>query len=104
MRKMTVEEFDSYLNSFRENNVPMIHGAIRMVTGCLCSDYLSEIDGYRKKSLVRKVLRYVAQTAIRGTMEIDGLAISCSFHEMKNGDAVSFDQSFKGYKVQILTG
>lgn len=87
---MTTEEFDSYLNSFKENNVPMIHGAIRMVTGCLDSDYLSEIDKYRKHSLIRKTLRYVAQTALKGTMEIDGLALSCSFHEMKDGDAVSF--------------
>ena len=89
MGKMSVEEFDGYLNSFKENNVPMIHGAIRMVAD-LSSDYLSEIDKYRKKSLIRKVLRYVAQTAIKGTMDIDNLALSCSFHEMKDGEAVSF--------------
>jgi hypothetical protein len=90
MKKMTTEEFDNYLNSFKENNVPLIHGAVRIVTGCLNSDYLSEIDKYRKQSLIRKVLRHVAQTALKGTMEIDGLALSCSFHEMKGGDAVSF--------------
>jgi len=91
MRKMTKEEFDCYLNSFSENNVPMIHGAIRLVTGgAIFLDYTSEISKYRKQSLIRKVLRYVAQTAIKGTMEIDGLALSCSFHEMKDGEAVSF--------------
>ena len=93
---MTVEEFDSYLNSFSENNVPMIHGAIRMVTsGAIFLDLTSEISKYRKQSLIRKVLRYVAQTAIKGTMEIDGLAISCSFHEMKDGEAVSFGKALE---------
>lgn len=88
---MTTEEFNSYLNSFKENNVPMIHGAIRMVTsGAIFLDYTSEISQYHKQSLIRKVLRYVAQTAIKGTMEIDGLALSCAFHEMKDGNAVSF--------------
>jgi hypothetical protein len=96
MRKMTTEEFDSYLNSFSENNVPMIHGAIRLVTsGALFLDLTSEISKYRKQSLTRKVLRYVAQTALKGTMEIDGLALSCSFHEMKDGDAVSFGDLLK---------
>lgn len=91
MRKITTEEFDSYLNSFNENNVSMIHSAIRMVTsGAIFLDYTSEISKYRKQLLIRKVLRYVAKTAINGTMEIDGLATSCSFHEMKDGDPVSF--------------
>lgn len=88
---MTTEEFDSYLNSFSENNVPIIHAAIRMVTsGGIFLDYTSDIDRYRKQSLIRKVLRYVAQTALRGTMEIDGLAFSGAFYEMKNGDTISF--------------
>lgn len=91
MKKMTTEEFNSYLNSFGENNVPMIHSAIRMVTnGIIFSDYTSEIDNYRKKSLIRKVLRYVAQTALKGTLEIDGLSVSCEFCAMANGDPVSF--------------
>lgn len=95
-KKMTTEEFDSYLNSFRENNVPMIHAAIRMVTsGGIFLDYTSDIDRYRKQSLIRKVLRYVAQTALKGTMEIDGLAFSGAFYEMKNGDAVSFGDSLE---------
>lgn len=91
MRKMTTEEFDGYLNSFKENNVPMMHSAVRMVTsGAIFLNLTSEISKYRKQSLIRKVLRYVADTALKGTMEIDGLALSCSFHEMKDGDAVSF--------------
>ena len=96
MRKITKEEFNSYLNSFSENNVPMIHGAIRVLTsGAIFSDYTSEIDEYHKKSLIRKVLRYVANTALKGTMEIDGLALSCSFHEMKDGEVVSFGDSLE---------
>lgn len=96
MKKMTKEEFDLYLNSFSKNNVSMIHGAIRVLTsGAIFSDYTSEIDEYHKKSLIRKVLRYVADTALKGTMEIDGLALSCSFHEMKDGKAVSFGNAFE---------
>lgn len=46
-----------------------------------------------KKSLTRKVLRYVAKTALKGTFEIDGLSVSCSFCEMLDGDPVSFSSS-----------
>lgn len=107
MRKMTVEEFDSYLNSFKENNVPMMHGAVRMVTsGAIFLNLTSEISKYRKQSLIRKVLRYVADTALKGTMEIDGLALSCSFHEMKDGDAVSFgnllEWSFYSHRLKEI--
>lgn len=65
--------------------------AIRLVTsGAIVAYYTSEIDIYRKKSLIRKVLRYVAKTSLKGTFEIDGLSVSCAFCEMANGDPVSF--------------
>lgn len=91
MRKITEEEFSKYLNAFSEGNTPLIHGAITLVTNDdLYSDRLSDIPRYMKASLIRKVLRYVAQTALKGTFEIDGLSVSCSFCEMSNGDPVSF--------------
>lgn len=89
--RYSVEEFDRYLNSFNENNTALIFGAIRLVTSNgLWSELCSDISDYRKQSLVRKVLRYVAQTALKGTFEIDGLAVSTAFHAMENGYPVSF--------------
>jgi hypothetical protein len=69
---------------------------VRLVSeNTLNTDYLSEIPSYMKTSLCRKVLRYVAKTALKGTMEIDGLASSCSFCAMENGHAVSFSSITK---------
>lgn len=94
MKKMTKEEFNKYLNSFAENQISLINAAISLVASAeLCSDRLSDIPKYMKSSLTRKVLRYVAKTAIKGTFEIDGLATSCSFCEMLDGDPVSFSSS-----------
>ncbi len=90
--KMTKEQFNDILVAFQTGkNDVLIHMGVRLVAGNdLHLDYLSEIPEYMKTSLCRKVLRYIAQTALKGTMEIDGLASSCSFCEMKNGNAVSF--------------
>jgi hypothetical protein len=91
MRKITEEEFSKYLNAFAEGNIALIHGAITLVTNDgLYSERLSDVPRYMKSSLIRKVLRYVAKTALKGTFEIDGLSVSCSFCEMANGDPVSF--------------
>lgn len=86
---MTNQQFDELLLSFTEGNIPLIHKAITVVTSGLiwtCED----IPNPHKRSLVRKVLRYVAQTALKGTFEIDSLSVSCNFHEMEYGDPVSF--------------
>ncbi len=108
MKKYTTEEFDRFLDSFRENNVAVMHSAVRLITSNgLWSELCSEICNYRKQSLVRKVLRYVAETALQGTFEIDGLAQSCAFHDMRNGMPVSFgtntEWSFthKGQKINV---
>ena len=96
MKKMTTEEFSKYLNAFSEGQTPLIHAAIALVASAgLYSDRLSDIPRYMKASLTRKVLRYVAKTALKGTFEIDGLSVSCSFCEMANGDPVSFGSTIE---------
>lgn len=91
-QKMTKEEFDDILIAFQTGkNEALIHMGVRLVAGNdLHLDYLSEIPEYMKTSLCRKVLRYVAKTALSGTFEIDGLASSCNFCEMEDGYAKSF--------------
>ena len=90
--KMTVDQFNAILVDLESReDTPRTHMGVRLVSeNTLNTDYLSEIPEYMKTSLCRKVLRYVAKTALNGTMEIDGLASSCSFCAMENGHAVSF--------------
>jgi hypothetical protein len=90
--KMTVDQFNAILVDLEQmKDSPAAHMGVRLVAGNdLDLDYLSEIPSYMKASLCRKVLRYVAKTALKGTMEIDGLASSCGFCAMENGHAVSF--------------
>lgn len=89
--KYTNEEFDRFLNAFKNNNVALIHTAVRLVTSdVLHTELCEDISSYKKKSLIRKVLRYIATTALKGTFEIDGLSRSCNFCEMENGNPVSF--------------
>jgi hypothetical protein len=95
--KMTVDQFNTILIDLESGkDTPHAHMGVRIVAGnSLDLDYLSEIPSYMKASLCRKVLRYVAKTALKGTMEIDGLASSCSFCAMENGHAVSFSSIIK---------
>jgi hypothetical protein len=95
--KMTVDQFNTILIDLESGkDTPHAHMGVRIVAGnSLDLDYLSEIPSYMKASLCRKVLRYVAKTALKGTMEIDGLASSCSFCAMENGHAVSFSSITK---------
>ena len=106
MRKITTEEFSKYLNAFSEGQTLLIHAAITLVTNDdLYSDRLSDIPRYMKSSLIRKVLRYVAKTALKGTFEIDGLSVSCAFCEMANGDPVSFGSTTEwsfNHKGQLI--
>lgn len=102
--KYTTKEFDRYLLAFEKGNTIWMNNAVRLVTSrALWSELCEDISDYRKQSLVRKVLRYVAQTALRGTFEIDGLSVSQSFCEMKDGDPVSFGTlrkwSFWSYRL-----
>ena len=89
--KYTDEDFERFLKAFSNNEVALIHTAVRLVaSNGLNSELCEDISSYEKKSLIRKVLRYVAKTALTGTFEIDGLSRSCNFCEMENGDPVSF--------------
>ena len=102
--KITEEEFSKYLNAFAEGNIALIHGAITLVTNDgLYSERLADVPRYMKSSLIRKVLRYVAKTALQGTFEIDGLSVSCSFCEMANGDPVSLE-SFQEPHMKVFSG
>ena len=90
--KMTVDQFNTMLVDLESGkDTPHAHMGVRIVAGnSLGLDYLSEIPSYMKASLCRKVLRYIAKVALKGTMEIDGLSSSCGFCAMENGHAVSF--------------
>lgn len=91
--KMTVDQFNAMLIDLEQiKDSPAAHMGVSIVAGysALDMDYMSEIPSYMKASLCRKVLRYVAKTALKGTMEIDGLAYSCGFYAMENGHTVSF--------------
>ena len=90
-QKMSMEQFNEILIALESGkNVAKAHMGVRLVAGDdLSLDYLSEIPHYAKASLCRKVLRYVAKTALSGTFELDGLA-SGTFCAMENGHAVSF--------------
>ena len=90
--KMTVDQFNTMLIDLESGkDTPHAHMGVRIVAGnSLDLDYMSEIPSYMKASLCRKVLRYVAKTTLKGTMEIDGLASSCGFCSMEYGHAVSF--------------
>lgn len=88
---MTKQQFEELLLSFTEGDIPLIHKAITVVTsGLIWTSMCEDIPNPHKRSLVRKVLHYVAQTALKGTFEIDSLSVSCNFHEMEYGDPVSF--------------
>lgn len=91
-QKMTKEEFTELLNAFQpEGSTILKHMAVRMVTSSsMYNGYLADIPDYMKKSLMRKVLRFVAETTLKGTFEIDGLSTSCAFCAMEDGYPVSF--------------
>lgn len=90
-QKMSKEQFNEILIALEsDENVAKAHMGVRLVAGDdLSLDYLSEIPHYMKASLCRKVLRYVAKTALKGTFDLDGLAYG-TFCTMENGHSVSF--------------
>lgn len=89
--KMTKEEFSQYLNSFNENNMSLMLASVTLIIeGHLGKEYYSEIPEFMKKSLGRKVARFIAETGVKGTFDADGLAQSCSFVKMDKGYPVSF--------------
>ena len=104
--KMSLEVFTEILNAFKSGDIPKMHMGVRLVAeNILHKKYLEDIPEYYKTSLCRKVLRYVAETALKGTFEIDGLSTSCSFCEMENGDPKSFGSNIEwsfDYRGQFI--
>lgn len=94
--KMSQEQFNQILVALEsDKNQNLAHMGVRLVANNdLNLDYLSEIPNHYKESLCRKVLRYVAKTALKGTFELDGLALG-TFCAMKYGKAVSFGEATK---------
>lgn len=68
--KMSQEQFDQILIALEsDKNQHLAHMGVRLVAGNdFDRDYLSEISHYAKASLCRKVLRYVAKTALKGIL------------------------------------
>lgn len=90
MKKITIEEFNEVLNSFSTENKEIQIKGVQMVTSGLFSTKFSDIPDYYKKSLIRKVLRCVAKTALTNIEELNNLAYQGAFYEMKNGEQVLF--------------
>lgn len=109
--KISEERINEMLNAFTNDDRITCNEVVNcFVSGALwTSEYFSEVPVYKKKSLARKAARYIAQTALKGSFEADGLAQSCSFVEMEDGNPVSFgkasDWSFTSEsagKVRVL--
>lgn len=90
MEKTTIEEFNEILNSFNTENKELQIKGVQMVASGLFSPEFSGIPDYCKKSLIRKVLRYVAKTALSNVDELNNLAYQGTFYEMQNGEQVLF--------------
>lgn len=90
MKKMTEEEFNKILNSYNTEDEELQIEGILLVTTKLNSSYLSDIPNYYKNSLIRKVLRYVAKTAMSDIDKLNKIAYLGAFYEMKDGEQVLF--------------
>lgn len=105
-KKMSIEQFNEILIGLEEGNPVKATMAISMIAeGTLDSDYLSEIPMYMKASLGRKVLRHVIKVALSGTFDIDGLAASVPFCQVRDGNPVSFASNVEwsfNYKGQLI--
>ena len=103
---MTIEQFDEILVGLNEGNAVKTLQAISMIAeGTLGLDYLSEIPMYMKASLGRKVLRHIAKVALSGSFEIDGLAASVPFCQVRDGNPVSFASNMEwsfDHKGQLI--
>ena len=81
--RITKEQVQDLMYALETNGHP---GYITMAINALIlnqfhSDYWKDIPASMKSELVKKVLQYTASTALRGTIEIDGLARSCKFNQ-----------------------
>lgn len=83
--KCTEENFNKLLASFRNggNDETRIRSVDLVISGNLWTDknYVL-IPDYMKRSLARKVARYIAVTALKGVGAINKLAEDANFHEV----------------------
>lgn len=95
----TEENFNKLLASFKDggNDETRIRSVDLVISGNLWTskDYVL-IPDYMKKSLARKVARYIAVTALKGVRAIDKLAEDTNFHEYENGHLKSFSTYVDG--------
>ena len=94
---ITESEFDKLLESFSENgNLLLRMKAVQLATSkSLWNNDTSQIKQYKKQSLIRKALRFVATVAVSGTYDVDAMSRYCSFNDFKDGNAVSFGEDKK---------
>lgn len=90
---ITKENFDKILGSFRNGGSEETRtlGVRITVSGEMwTSRRYAIIPDYMKRSLARKVARYIAATAMKSTEKIDALAKEALFNEYDNGGVKSF--------------
>lgn len=102
--KISEQEFNKYITALSENTpTSYTYIALRLVlTGNLwTSESFSDISEDLKKHLVRRAFQYIAKTASKGTLEIDGLAGILDFQGYtsfsEDADEISF--TYNGEKV-----
>lgn len=108
--KISEERINEMLNAFTNGDQVTCNEVVNcFVSGALwLSKYFSEVPMYKKHSIARKAARYIAQTALKGSFEVDGLAASCSFCEMEAGypktlgDPKCFTFQSKGNKITCI--
>lgn len=108
--RISEERINEMLNAFTNGDQITCNEVVNcFVNGVLwTSKYFSEVPMFKKHSLARKAARYIAQTALKGSFEVDGLAASCGFCEMEVGypktlgDPKHFTFQSKGNKVTCV--
>lgn len=108
--KISEERINEMLNAFTNGDKVTCNEVVNcFVCGALwLSKYFSEVPMYKKHSLARKAARYIAQTALKGSFEVDALAASCDFCEMEAGypktlgDPKCFTFQSKGNKITCI--
>jgi len=101
--RITEEQVQDLMEALDTNGHP---GYITMAINALIlnqfnSDYWKDIPTSMKSELVKKVLQYIASTALRGTIEIDGLARSCKFTDTPYSDPYNFTFTLNENQQQI---
>lgn len=91
-KKMNLDQFKAIMVEVENGNEVFSNWAVRcIISGELYSERFAEIPEEYKQSLCRKAFRSVAFRSSYGTLEATGVATSCGFHQMKNGNPVMID-------------